>query len=112
MKIGKKVSLEEIIKLYRDQGWTAERIARKVNVWPQTVLRWLRDASVVRRPSGRRSVRVDPKTLEELYYQRRYTLKDIANKYKTSDTTVLAWFRRFGIPRRPRGHLSKREQIR
>ena len=110
-RIRKDISLEEVIRLYREEGWTAHQIAEKYGVWPQTIFRWLRKEEVPRRPAHRKPPSVDPKVLKDLYYRRKYTLGDIARELNVSKLTVWAWFKRFNIQRRPRGHWSKREQI-
>ena len=110
-RIRKDIPLEEVIRLYREEHWTAKQIAEKYGVWPQTIFRWLREEGVPRHPAHRKPANVDPKLLKDLYYLKKHTLGDIARELNVSEMTVLKWFTRFGIARRPRGHWSKREQI-
>ena len=110
-RIRKDIPLEEVIRLYREEHWTAKQIAEKYGVWPQTIFRWLREEGIPRRPAHRRPPNVDPKLLRDLYYLKKHTLGDIARELNVSEMTVLKWFNSFGIKRRPRGHWSKREQI-
>jgi Transposase. len=103
------VSLEEVTRLYRDEDWTAERIAKKYGVWINTVFGWLREAGVPRRIAARQPFKADPEHLKDLYNRQKLSLKEIGKQFGVDEMTVLRFFRRHGIPRRPRGHFRNRK---
>lgn len=107
----KDISRAEIVRLYKKKNWSAQQIADKYGVHYTTILRWLETVGVSRRQAHQRPPKVDPALLSRLYHKKKYTLEDIAEKFGVSALTVWHWFERFEIPRRPRGHWSKREQI-
>ena len=109
------IPLEEVIRLYREERWSGQRIGDKFAVHSTTIFRWLRDANVESRSRGRKTVDLNRKLLpaqfKDLYYRRKFTLSDIAKELGVGRSSIHRWFEKFNIPRRPRGHWSKREQI-
>jgi hypothetical protein len=89
-RLHKDVSLDEVIRLYREESWTAERIAKRHGISStSTIFTWLREAGVERRIAARQHFNADSTHIKDLYHRQQLTLKEIGEEFGVDEMTVL-----------------------
>jgi transposase-like protein len=102
------VPLSEVIRLYLDEKWPAQRIADRYGLNYQTILRWLDDAGVSRRTCGNHSTAIlDRDILTRLYVKEQRTIEEIAKGLGCSLGLVVKCMRKFGIQPRSKGYYQQ-----
>lgn len=101
------VSKDELVSLYYDHGFSLTQVAQKYGVSPSMVSDKMERLSIPRRPGGGswfkgkgKLAKVSKEEMDELYNQRKLTIKQIAQKYEVSDASMYTKFEELGIPRR------------
>lgn len=103
----KHIPTGEVIRLYRDENWTAERIAEKYGIAYRTVFNWLEEAGVRRRPAARQSFKADPKEIKDLYTRKKMSTEEIGQQFGVDQMTILRFLKRHDVALRPRGRYSR-----
>ncbi len=117
------ISKEELKKMYIDKELSSIEIAKKLNISRSSIkfylqkhklsrsiseakkLSWKKNkGNYIKGLTGRKCSKfwkLLPKgKLEELYWKKRLSSKDIAEMYKTSESTIWGWMKKYDIPRR------------
>jgi len=85
-------------ELYHGVGLTLREIGRRYAATAATVLRWMAEAGVERRPPGRVSGRPGCEELFGLYVDEVWSLEELAEEYEVSAPTVRRWLLECEIP--------------
>ncbi len=98
------VETSTLLQLY-DSGLSLQAVADHVGLTRQAVHLRLKESGYKPRPKGPR-IRIDRKTLIDLYVEKGLTLGDVANHFNCNRTTVANHLEKNGIDRRRRGPFS------
>jgi hypothetical protein len=104
----------EVIRLYRDEEWSAKRVGSKFGLLScVAVLRFLRDSGVRIRANGesRRWNPKDPKEVKRLYLQEKWDAKRIARKFHTTWKAVARSLVREGVKMRTRSETHATDML-
>jgi transposase-like protein len=94
----------EIVRLYCDEGLSAESVARRLGWSASAIYSRLKAVGIPRRtPWARNAVECDPVELARLYDEQGWSLSQIAEKYGCSLTTIWRKARAAGIQSREGG---------
>jgi len=106
------ISKETLERLYFHEKLSINQIANKLKCSISTVFHWMaayklkrRDVSLATKlnpPTPSNKLFIPEEVLRELYYNRRLSLKQIADKLHCSLSTVFRYMERYNIPRRPK----------
>lgn len=97
--------LEEMKRLYLEEGAGSTSIAKKFSLHVTTVLYWLKKAGVeIREPRKREELKrkVDPEVIKEMY-ESGETVANIARNLSVSSSTISYHLKRMNVKIRPRG---------
>lgn len=104
---------EELDELYNLRGWSMSDIARHFGVSETTIYRWMNKLGLPRRDqfkAGRRPPMDDDalrQELDNLYNRQRFSLPEIARRFKVSHTCVRFWMDKLGLTRRERSQAAE-----
>jgi transposase len=85
-----KLNSKTLIKLYEDKGMTLREIAGHFNVSHQLISNILRREGVTRRGHGTRRVNLDLEKIKKLYFDRGLSLRETADIFGVSLSTIRA----------------------
>ena len=97
----------ELRRRYVAEGLSTGRLAARYGVSVTTLTRWLEDAGISRRPSGRRSQAPAGEKLRRLYQAEGLSTAQIGARYGVSQQTAHRWVRAAGVPLRPQGQPTR-----
>jgi len=105
-----EVDVDELKRLYVDEGLSIQQVVDRTGVKRQTVSRRLRAAGVALRPSGGEANRfdLDIDELKRLHIDEQLTLAQIGKRLGIQGATVAAHLRRAGVEVRPTKHTGGR----
>jgi len=92
--------IKEILHLYVDLGWTAERIAERFGCKTKLIFRHIFKAGVTRRDLR---PALDPEKIRALYVEERYTVNKMAELFQVGTKTIKKIFEAEGIEKPGRG---------
>ena len=96
--------LREMIRLYRDEGLSTVKIARRFSLTRQAVHGRLKRAGVHIRSFGQRQRTIESETLMRLYVGEQLPIYKIAQTLNADFRTVVRQLERHSISRRPRNY--------
>lgn len=98
MKHTDKHTDDQLREWYVNKGLSSIKIAKIVNVWPQTVRGWLKMANIPIR--SRNIIRPSKEQLEKWYITEGKSSRKIAEIVGVGKSTILQWLKQAGIPSR------------
>ena len=95
-----KRDLKEILRLYVESGWTADRIAERFGTTTRAIFHEIFKSGVTRRSLR---PKLDPAKIREMYVDQELTVKRIAELFQVGQLTIYRVLDAENIERRPRG---------
>jgi hypothetical protein len=93
----------DLRRLYEDELLSLRDIGRLYRVAASTVIGWMEEYGIPRRPSGRTSECPDCGYLRDLYEVQKLSSSRIARQFSVTETCARSWLKRCGIKMRPPG---------
>lgn len=109
-RLDAKINLDEIKRLYEEEGLTQLQIAIQYAVSPQTIQKRLKRAGVVARKS-RPKPPLDRDLLYELYVVRCLTMAEMATEIKVGKVKISSELRRYKIRRPKRWRRTRNSRL-
>jgi len=97
---GLNIQKEDLEELYWKQGLSLEEIGKKFGCHETNIIYWMRKLSIKTRPVGFNEIVIPKETLQELYWEKKLSAKQIGKKFGTNHRRILKKMKKAGIASR------------